>query len=221
MPVGLGTDSTTRRRVLPTTPYEETRYDSGRWMGRPTGGRTVERDPRYESFQRLYPYVKGDDTSRGSSWGDWAKDFPGGGFETPARVEAPRPAPSTDLGYARYKDRAALSTQGALKSLQAQLRRRGMLGSDIESARTADIVSSGARQLSEADLQNVMNEIARQDRFSLAGYEGEMGQRGQDISAASSRLDALLRYLQMRQSASQWETERKNAGVRDLISALY
>jgi hypothetical protein len=62
-----------------------------------------------------------------------------------------------------------------------------MLGSGIEGGETARIVGQAAGGLGDVSREQAIQEANRQNRFAEIGYQGDITQRGQDLSLEQQR----------------------------------
>lgn len=111
----------------------------------------------------------------------------------PPRIEAPTPAalPSAkSMGFARAKDTAGRLGNQALAALRSQMVERGIEGSGLEGALTSNVLGDVARGTADAAFEQ---ERAAEDQAWEAaklGYQGNIGQRGQDLGLDTDILGA-------------------------------
>lgn len=94
--------------------------------------------------------------------------------------------------FGRAKDRVGLATQGLLKSIRNNFAKRGLSGSPLAMSREAGALESGAGQIGEVIRDQAIEGLRRQYDVRDQNYQGDISQRGQDISAEQARQNLVL-----------------------------
>jgi hypothetical protein len=94
----------------------------------------------------------------------------------------------------KAKDTAAQAVGAARKSMLGNMTARGIGGSGIEAKLDQGIQLAGAGQIGAAGREMATQQAARQASVNDRNYQGDITQRGQDITAQGQRL-ALLPSL--------------------------
>jgi hypothetical protein len=131
-------------------------------------------------------------------------DFAGaGGGGTPARVTGDDSAWDASMasGMGRAKDAAAEAVGAARRALVGNMTARGIGGSGIEAKNERAIQLAGAGQIGAAGRTLAEQTAARRAAVSDRNYSGDVTQRGQDISAQSSRQSMLPSLLSLFRAA--------------------
>lgn len=129
--------------------------------------------------------------------------------EAPSGVSMPPADPTVGAQaeaavFGRAKDKVGQSLRGLMKSLEHRMASRGITGSGIEGAETADILSGGLGQLADVATTQAQSAVTglrhREDAERAAaltrqGYD--VTQRGQDISRQAQQNEAIMRLMQM------------------------
>lgn len=129
----------------------------------------------------------------------------------PPRIVAPVRADNSAAeaaSFARAKDRIGMTGQGAMKSLQSLMSRRGLAGSGIEGREMGDLVSGVRGQLGDVVRDQTIEGLRRDNAVEDRNYAGELGQRatdvgfetntrGQDIQAAQGRASLMPSLLSL------------------------
>lgn len=178
------------------------------------------------------------------NWNGGGGDFtyptgrPGdGGAPTPAPVSITMPDNSAAQAniFARAKDKVGQETAGSLTSLRSALAGRGMLGGGAEVRGTQNILTAGQGQLGDTTREQAVTEANRQSDFAKTGYEGQITQRGQDVTSRGQDLDAqtAARNLAFQAAKTNYEgqiTQRgqnisaqgtRNPSITALLGKLY
>ena len=119
----------------------------------------------------------------------------------PATVAPPTVTPSTSAGqaYGQAKDASSRISNKALEALRSQMVSRGIEGSGVEGAGTADILSGAAQQQSGAAYDAAKTDEQRNWDAAQLGYQGAITQRGQDVGLTEAGYQNQY-YQQMAQS---------------------
>lgn len=174
-------------------------------------------DPR-TGFSLNYPGGGGGARRSGSGAGGSGVSFDEAVVKAKPHLPArPRPAvlperiappPRTDFEaanaaeFARAKDRIGMTGQGAVRSLQSLMTRRGLAGSGIEGAELGDLVGGLRGQLGDVIRDQTITNVNRNAQLDDRDFAALLGQRsddlgfevstrGQDISAEGQRASAL------------------------------
>jgi hypothetical protein len=102
---------------------------------------------------------------------------------TTPQIQAPDMTASNAAAFASAKDTVGKTSQAALQSLSAEMARRGILGSGSETRGMERVFNEGQGQLGDVSRQQAINQAALAEQNALAGYQGGITQRGQDIGA--------------------------------------
>lgn len=103
----------------------------------------------------------------------------------------------------RAKDQAAAAVSAARKALLDNMTARGIGGSGIEMKNDRAIQLAGAGQIGEAGRTIATNTANRAAQVADRNYQGQIAQRGQDVSLATSKMGLLPSLMGMlRVSAS-------------------
>lgn len=111
-----------------------------------------------------------------------------------------------DAEFSRSKAQAGDVGRSAMNSLRGELAGRGILGSGTEMRGTADRLSSTLQPLADLNVAHLRQdydasqlERSRSEAARLAQYQGDISQRGQDLSSQSA-FQALKAQLAMAQA---------------------
>lgn len=130
-----------------------------------------------------------------------------GGVPQVSHVVAPDFTAAQNAAFARAKDREGQLAQGALTGLRSSLGGRGLLGSGAEFRGTANIVNKALGNLGEVNReQAIQNAAGAVDQMKM-GYQGDITQRGQDITQAQNMNQNNLALAQMQFNADMAERE--------------
>jgi hypothetical protein len=116
----------------------------------------------------------------------------------PARVAAPGVADSSAAMAAAYgaaKDRVGRNSEAAIRSLRNVMQQRGISGSGIEAEGTANILGSATSELGGISRDIAGKELQRKYQTEDQQYQGDLQQRGQDISLQQGRVGLLPSLL--------------------------
>lgn len=94
--------------------------------------------------------------------------------------------------FGRAKDRIGLATQGLMKSIRNNFSKRGLSGSPLAMSREAGALEHGAGQIGETIRDQAISGLNRQYDVRDQNYQGDLSQRGQDISAEAQRNNLVL-----------------------------
>jgi hypothetical protein len=109
--------------------------------------------------------------------------------QIPGQVAAPTPtaqSPASSMAFAQYKDQSGRIGNAALRALKGQMTERGISGSGIEGALTADVLGKVAQGQGAAAYQQQRAAEDQAWEGEKLGYQGSIGQRGTDIGAAEN-----------------------------------
>lgn len=95
-----------------------------------------------------------------------------GGDETAARNAA----------FARAKEQAGQTGRSAMMALQSNMADRGMTGSSVEAGLMGGAIGDAANSVGDFTREQLMQDLARQRHISDTVYQGNITQRGQDMS---------------------------------------
>lgn len=142
---------------------------------------------------------------------------------TPAQVGGPT-MPSgkgSDAALLRAKDRQGQLARSALTGLRSALGERGVLGSGIEGEATQGIAATALQNLTDVNREQMVQDDETARQFALAGYQGAITQRGQDISARGQDIDAQIAQNSGQQASLNSANANSDAIIRALQSAKY
>lgn len=94
--------------------------------------------------------------------------------------------------FARAKDRIQQNTQANLRGLRENMTARGISGSGIEAAGTADILGGGSGDVNDVIREQAIEGLRRSQQVSDRNYQGNLTRRGQDISREEARRRMIL-----------------------------
>lgn len=160
------------------------------------------REQRYQDWIReMMPQFGGNQMMVGLEAGG------GGGATPPAheRIETPDSSAAMAASFARAKDRAGQIAQSALAGLRSNLGGRGLLGSGAEYKGTERIAAQGLGELGDVNREQAIQNANQAADFAKIGYQGDITQRGQDISAqqAANSLAAQIAMANFQGQISQ------------------
>ncbi len=124
--------------------------------------------------------------------------FGGGGAPAPAgpaaipRVQAPDTSAAQAAVFGRAKDQVGEETSGAMAALRSALAARGLLGAGVEGKATANVLTKGQQQLGDTTREQAIQEGQRLSDFAKLGYQGDIEQRGQDITTSEGAANRAL-----------------------------
>jgi len=93
--------------------------------------------------------------------------------------------------FARAKEQAGMNANAALTSLRDVMGRRGLRGSSIEAGAEGDVIQGGGSDISNVISQQMQDELANIQHVSDTTYQGNIAQRGQDLSAKQALMSVL------------------------------
>jgi hypothetical protein len=120
---------------------------------------------------------------------------PGGGSTGVAaipRVTAPDTSAAQAAVFGRAKDQVGQETSGAMTALRSALAARGLLGAGLEAKGTANVLTKGQQQLGDTTREQAIQEGQRLSDFAKLGYQGDIEQRGQDITQSEGAANRAL-----------------------------
>jgi hypothetical protein len=116
-----------------------------------------------------------------------------GGSAAPGRVsydtsgaEAARAA-----AFARAKEQAGQTAAAAMRTLQDVVSRRRIRGSTIEGGMLSDITQQGAGRVQDFTREQLIRDLENIQHIADTTYQGDIAQRGQDVSARQAMLSIL------------------------------
>jgi hypothetical protein len=122
-------------------------------------------------------------------------------------VAAPDTSAAESAAFGSAKDKVGQNAKAALQALNDQMAAQGMLGSGAQVQGARDIIQSGMGELGDVRRQQAITKAGSALDLAKMGYQGDITQRGQDISAqeANARLaqEAAQLQFQRQQSALQ------------------
>lgn len=123
----------------------------------------------------------------GAAVGPWTPKMPGAPGAAAAPV-APLADPTNagNAAFARAKDRVGNSLQGLTKALSNQFSGRNMQGGTAEINAVGNVLASGNHELADVAREQAIQESGDANDFARTRYEGDISQRGQDLSALSA-----------------------------------
>lgn len=101
---------------------------------------------------------------------------------------APDETAARAAAFARAKDQAGMTANAALEGLRAATTSRGVNGSTIEGEGLARIIGGGAGEVNRYTTDQLMSDLNRTADISDRNYQGDITQRGQDMSQLASLL---------------------------------
>lgn len=140
------------------------------------------------------PYTPPNVSMGGGGGGAWIT--PGG---TPAHVDtagsmanvkaiqAPDMTAANAAAFGRAKDQVGLESRGAITGLAGAMAGRGISGSGVEGRGQMGVVNQGQQQLGDVSRQTAINDANLAETNALAGYQGDITQRGQNIENANAQ----------------------------------
>jgi len=88
--------------------------------------------------------------------------------------------------FARAKEQAGGTALGALRALENYAAGRGQTGSSMERGMIGDVVGGAAGQINEYSRDQMLADLQRAAQISDMNYQGQLQQRGQNISMLPS-----------------------------------
>lgn len=137
----------------------------------------------------------------------------GGGGGIPATVQMPDTSAARAAAFGRAKDVAGQQSQAAIKALRENMAGRGLLGSGIESAGTAQMLGQTAAGLSDVGREQAIRDAQAAEQRAQMMYGGGITQRGQDIGAMGEQ-------ARLAESARQADAARQAQMMQGLLGAL-
>lgn len=139
-----------------------------------------------------------------------------GATEPPPQVTGSGPADDTAARaniFARTKDNAAQTASASLNGLTEALGSRGLQGGGYEAGSVGSTLAREANTIGEVDRQQAESDLGRADSVADRNYQGQVAQRGQDISAISAQNSAVL-------ADKQVQLQQRQASLDGLMMAL-
>jgi hypothetical protein len=97
-------------------------------------------------------------------------------------IQGPDMTAANAAEFARAKDQVGQTARGALTGLAGAMAGRGVLGSGVEGRGIGNVINKGQGELGDVSRQQAINNAALQEQNALASYQGDITQRGQNIS---------------------------------------
>lgn len=160
-----------------------------------------------------------------------AAGVPGGGGSPIAGPQAPDTTAANAATFGAAKDQAGQTARGSLTALKEELGGRGMLGGGIEGADTASVINTATQGINDQTRQNAVTDANNSEQNALAGYSGQVTQRGQDLTAAAAAnatgtnaaIQQRAQDIEQRGqniSAAQGLAAQQQAALQGLLSSL-
>lgn len=113
----------------------------------------------------------------------------GGGVPTSTMptLQLPDTRGAEDAAFGAAKDKAGKIARSSIDSLNGELGAQNMIGSGAQVEGTRGAIESAAQYEGDAVRDATMKRVDLASDFAKTGYEGGIAQRGQDISAATTR----------------------------------
>lgn len=141
----------------------------------------------------------------------------------PAQIQTPDLREAQDAEFARAKDKVGMSSSAALASLRSSLGGRGMLGGQGEYRGTQNVATAGLGQLGDVAREQAIQGGAADRQQALAGYSGQVTQRGQDIGANEFNNSLASQQAQMSFDAQlklQQAQQQRQLSILDALSRI-
>jgi hypothetical protein len=105
--------------------------------------------------------------------------------------------PAEDAAYGRARDAAGSEMRAAGDSLADEMSARGLAGAGLEGALLGGILQKGQGQLGEVNRELAVDRMKRADEIQTQNYQGEIGQRANDINAGEQRVSNAMRLAEL------------------------
>ncbi len=188
-------------------------------------GSTSTTVPRIGSSSSTSTSISGVPTGGFNSGSTGVGGSGAGGYVAP--ITAPNTTAANSATFAAAKDQAGQTAQGSLTALRDALGSRGMLGGGVEAGATTDLVQKAAQGANDMTRQNAITDAGNAEQNALAGYSGNIAQRGQDITSSQNANTNALAYraqdiTQRGQDISlqQAQVAQQQQALQGLLSAL-
>lgn len=113
------------------------------------------------------------------------------------RIAYPDTTAADAATFARGKDQAAQTGRASINAMQEELAGRGMLGGGVEANMTGQKVQQVAGHVNEITREQSIQHAESARQRAQQEYEGQITQRGQDISNANALAQRRQQRLQM------------------------
>lgn len=100
-------------------------------------------------------------------------------------------AGARNAAFARAKEQAGQTALASLKALQEVMAGSGRMGSSMEAQGIADIVGEGMGDVNEFTRDKLIADLAREGEIADMNFQGQITQRGQNMSMTPSLLAML------------------------------
>lgn len=120
----------------------------------------------------------------------------GAGGVGAAHVAPPDMSGARSAAFGRAKDSAGQTARAALESLQSEMAGRGILGSGIEGGNTANIIAKAGQGVNEVSREQAIQDANAASQYGQMQYQGDITQRGQDLSAQQANLARQQQMMQ-------------------------
>jgi hypothetical protein len=104
--------------------------------------------------------------------------------------------------FGRAKDRVGRATQGLLKSVRNQFSSRGLSGSSLEGDQIGGALMAGHGQLGDTIRDQAIEGLNRSYDVLDKNYQGNIAQRGQDLSQEAQRRESILALVRLAQQSA-------------------
>lgn len=148
----------------------------------------------------------------------------GSGSPAPLSPHAKLNLPDTEAAqsaiFARAKDQAAQTARASLDALAGELSSRGMGGAGYEASGIGERLSRSANTVGEVSRAQATELADTQAEAARTEYQGDITQRGQDMSAQEAAAQNALSRAQLALSGRGQEIGAREAASRDQMSRL-
>lgn len=97
--------------------------------------------------------------------------------------------------FGRAKDQAGQIARAALQGVQENVAGRGVAGGGIEALKTAGVIQDAAAPLQDLTREQYIQDLNRSSDISDQTYQGDIQQRGQDVTQKNANRASLLALI--------------------------
>lgn len=97
--------------------------------------------------------------------------------------------------FGRAKDQAGQIARSALTGIQENVAGRGVAGGGIEALKTAGAIQDASAPLQDLTREQYINDLNRGATISDETYQGNIAQRGQDVSQSNANRASLMALI--------------------------
>lgn len=118
--------------------------------------------------------------------------------------------------FGQAKDAAANTARASLNALQGELMRRGLTGGGYEAGQIGNTLANESDQLGKVIAGQAQNQYERAAQIANEQYQGELGQRAQDIGVSEANAGRVQQQQEMQLQAAQTRQQQLMQALQGL-----